>query len=280
MQLLKKIQDVRSMVSGWHSNKNLVGFVPTMGNLHPGHLQLVRHAKQRVERVIASIYVNPLQFGGSNDFDAYPRTFEQDKLKLEEVGVDMLFAPGNDEMYPRSMERATKIQVPDISDILCGEYRPGHFVGVATIVNKFLNIVQPDVLYLGEKDYQQLLVVRQMVEDLALHVKVEGVATVRETDGLAMSSRNQYLDENQRAIAAQLYRILRDVKKQVAESDMALDLLEEQAMASLNAAGFKPEYVCICDMKTLQPATKSTDHKIVLAAAWLGKARLIDNLFI
>ena len=280
MQLIREIHGVRSLVSSWRANKELIGFVPTMGNLHSGHLQLVEQAKQHVKRVVVSIYVNPLQFGGSNDFDTYPRTFELDKQKLEEVGTDMLFAPSSEEMYPRTMEAATKVQVPVLSDILCGEFRPGHFTGVATVVNKFLNIVQPDILYLGEKDYQQLLVVRQMVEDLAMNVQVEGVATVRETGGLAMSSRNQYLDEKQRSQAAQLIKTLEDVKSRAIDTNLAFSDLENEALASLKATGFDPEYVRICDAETLQPAIKSTTHKIVLAAAWLGKARLIDNLFI
>jgi len=280
MQLVKKIKEVRTLVSNWRSEKALIGFVPTMGNLHSGHLQLVQHAKQRTNRVVASIYVNPLQFGGSNDFDAYPRTFEQDKQKLEDAGVDMLFAPDSNEMYPRTMEAATKIQVPGLSDILCGEFRPGHFEGVATVVNKFLNIVQPDVLYLGEKDYQQLMVVRQMISDLAMNVEVEGVATVREPNGLAMSSRNQYLHQEQRARAAQLYKTLLYLKKQATETGIAFNILEEEAITLLKTVGFRPEYVRICDAATLQPATTDTNEKIVLAAAWMGKARLIDNLLI
>lgn len=280
MQHVKKIQEVRTIVSNWRSIDASIGFVPTMGNLHSGHLQLVQQAKQRVKRVVASIYVNPLQFGGSNDFDTYPRTFEQDAQKLEDIGVDMLFTPGSDEMYPRTMEATTKIQVPGISDILCGEFRPGHFEGVATVVNTFLNIVQPDVLFLGEKDYQQLLVVRQMIEDLAMNVEVEGVATVRESDGLAMSSRNQYLNQEQRARAAQLYKTLLYLKKQATETGIAFNILEQEAIALLKSVGFKPEYVRICDAETLQSATADTNDKIVLAAAWLGKARLIDNLFI
>jgi len=280
MQLIKDIQGVRSLVSNWRSEKDIIGFVPTMGNLHSGHLHLIEQAKQRSKRVIVSIYVNPLQFGGSNDFDTYPRTFEQDKQKLEEVGTDMLFAPSSDEMYPRTMEAATKVQVPVLSDILCGEFRPGHFTGVATVVNKFLNIVQPDILYLGEKDYQQLLVVRQMVEDLAMNVQVEGVATVREAGGLAMSSRNQYLDQEQRRAATLLFVTLGAVKKQVIESNADFNALENEALAALKAAGFNPEYVRICDAESLQQATRSTIHKIVLVAAWLGKARLIDNLLI
>ena len=280
MQLIKEIQGVRTLVSSWRADKDTIGFVPTMGNLHTGHLQLVEQAKRRSKRVVVSIYVNPLQFGGSNDFDTYPRTFEQDKQRLEQVGTDMLFAPSSDEMYPRTMAAATKVQVPVLSDILCGEFRPGHFTGVATVVNKFLNIVQPDVLYLGEKDYQQLLVVRQMVEDLAMNVQVEGVATVREAGGLAMSSRNQYLDPEQRRVATLLFITLDAVKKQVIESNADFNALENEAFAALKAAGFNPEYFRICDAESLQPATRSTTHKIVLAAAWLGKARLIDNLII
>jgi len=280
MQRVKNIQEVRAVVSKWRSGEDTVGFVPTMGNLHSGHLQLVQQAKKRVKRVVVSIYVNPLQFGGSGDFDAYPRTLEEDKLKLESVGVDLLFLPSSDEMYPRSMDAATKIQVPELSDILCGEFRPGHFEGVATVVNKLLNIVLPDVLFLGEKDYQQLLVVRRMTEDLAMNVEVEGVATVREADGLAKSSRNQYLDQDQRGRAAQLYKTLQYIKKQAVETHIDFPILEQEAVALLKAVGFTPEYVRICDADTLLPATPETNNKIILAAAKLGKARLIDNLCI
>ncbi|MBF0255331.1 MAG: pantoate--beta-alanine ligase, partial [Gammaproteobacteria bacterium] len=193
MICLEQTPDLRGQIAQWRSQGQRIGFVPTMGNLHRGHLQLVRQAQERAERVVVSIFVNPLQFGANEDFASYPRTLEEDKALLQAEGVDLLFAPGVELIYPQGQQAHTQVHVPGISELLCGASRPGHFIGVATIVCKLFNLVQPDLALFGEKDFQQLLVIRRMVADLALPVEIIGIPTVREADGLAMSSRNRYL---------------------------------------------------------------------------------------
>ncbi len=278
MHTVADVADLRALVAGWRRGGQRIGFVPTMGNLHAGHLQLVRHAASRVPRVVVSIFVNPTQFGPSEDFDSYPRTLEDDREKLAGEGVDLLFAPSVATMYPGGTQQATFVEVPVVSRGLCGEFRPGHFTGVASVVARLFNMVQPDIAVFGEKDYQQLAVIRRMVRDLCWPIDVQGVATVRESDGLAMSSRNRYLNAEQRELAPMLYRSLCEVAEQVRQQQQGYAELEAQAMQGLEQAGFAPEYVSIRDAETLQEIAMGETRAVVLAAARLGAARLIDNV--
>lgn len=272
--------ELRARVQGWRRRSERIALVPTMGNLHDGHLQLVRHARAIADRVVISIFINPMQFGVNEDYDAYPRTLEADSEALQRLDADLLFLPGMEVLYPRRIESSTRVSVPVLSDILCGEYRPGHFVGVATVVAKLFNLVEADVAIFGEKDYQQLVIIRRMVEDLCLPIEIEAVATVREADGLAMSSRNQYLTAGERAIAPQLYRVLCEVKTRVEAGDQDLAGIEQAAMAQLAAAAFRPDYVSIRRSSDLAPPEPGDRALRVLAAAGLGSARLIDNVSI
>lgn len=254
-----------------------LAFVPTMGNLHAGHLALVRRARELAERVIVSIFVNPLQFGQGEDLASYPRTLARDAELLAAEGVDWLFAPPVAVMYPRPPATQTRVRVPDISDRLCGASRPGHFEGVTTVVCKLFNMVRPDVALFGQKDYQQLLVIRRMVEDLAMPVDIIGVPTVRESDGLAMSSRNGYLTAQERAIAPALYRVLQDTAARLRQGEMPA-ALEQAGAAAIDAAGMRCDYLAIrrrTDLAAPGPADRAL---VILAAAQLGRARLIDNL--
>jgi pantoate--beta-alanine ligase len=254
-----------------------VAFVPTMGNLHAGHLALVREAVHRADRVVVSIFVNPLQFGPNEDFGAYPRTLEADRVLLEEAGTHLLFAPTVASVYPRGQVGQTRVEVPGISDILCGASRPGHFVGVATVVCKLFNMVQPDLAVFGEKDFQQLLVIRLMTEDLSLPITIVGLATVREPDGLAMSSRNGYLTEEERSRAPALFQTLLRCGERL-RVGMAIPEVEGLAEEELVATGLVPDYVSVRRVLDLESAGPEDRDLVVLAAARLGRARLIDNL--
>ena len=255
-----------------------VAFVPTMGNLHEGHLELVRRGRALAPRVVVSIFVNPLQFGAGEDLASYPRTLERDAGLLEAAGADLVFAPAVAEMYPRPQAEQTRVEVPGLSDILCGAARPGHFVGVATVVCKLFNMVRPDLALFGEKDFQQLAVIRRMVDDLCIPVEIVGVPTVREADGLAMSSRNGYLTAEERQRAPALYRALREAGQAVEKGAGNLEAVAGAAAAQIDAAGLRTDYVSIRRVTDLGlPAPQDTDL-VILAAAYLGRARLIDNL--
>ena len=277
MDIVQEIADLRSRVRAWRMAGETIAFVPTMGNLHDGHVSLVQAACDRAHRVVASIFVNPLQFGPTEDLAAYPRTPEQDQARLRGAGCDLLFAPGVAAMYPKGQEAQTRVEVPGISDILCGATRPGHFVGVATVVCKLFNMVQPDLALFGEKDFQQLLVIRRMTADLALPVEVLGLPTVREPDGLAMSSRNGYLTPAERAQAPALYRALQGAAAALA-AGQSVTTVEETATAAIAAAGLRPDYVSVRRAADLDPPQPGDAALVVLAAAYLGRARLIDNL--
>jgi pantoate--beta-alanine ligase len=255
-----------------------VAFVPTMGNLHAGHLALVRRARRHTAHVVASIFVNPLQFGANEDLDSYPRTLQQDRQALEAEGVSLLFAPTVAVMYPVPLEQHTRVEVPGLSGLYCGASRPGHFEGVATVVCKLFNMVQPDVAVFGKKDFQQLLVIRRMVRDLCMPVEIVGLDTVREPDGLAMSSRNQYLLPAERDVAPQLYQALCDTAQRIASGKRDYAALLEDLRAQLVQVGFHPDYIEVADSRTLLPPTEQSDSLVILAAAWLGAARLIDNI--
>ncbi len=277
MELVEQIPTLRARVATWRRADQRVAFVPTMGNLHAGHLALVREALRLADRVVVSIFVNPLQFGPTEDFGAYPRTLEQDRALLEAAGTHLLFAPPVAAVYPRGQAGQTRVEVPGISDILCGASRPGHFVGVATVVCKLFNMVQPDLAVFGEKDFQQLLVIRLMTQDLSLPVAIQGLATVREPDGLAMSSRNGYLTREERARAPALYQTLLRAGERL-RAGVAIAEVERLAAEEIAAAGFGPDYCSVRRAGDLALAGSEDRELVVLAAARLGRARLIDNL--
>jgi pantoate--beta-alanine ligase len=278
MDTVSTADELRRMVRDWHRQDERVAFVPTMGNLHDGHLQLVRHARAIADRVVVSIFVNPTQFGPDEDYASYPRTLAEDTQALAEADADLLFTPAVEAMYPPDLAEAPYIEVPVLGDILCGEFRPGHFSGVATVVAKLFGLVQPDIAVFGEKDYQQLVVIRRMTRALCLPVAIEGVPTVREASGLAMSSRNRYLDAAQRDTAATLYRVLGEVGVALRDGAADYPALEAAAMAKLGEAGFRPEYVSIRRAADLDVPRHGDTRLRVLAAAWFGSARLIDNI--
>ena len=278
MDIVASTADLRARVHSWRGQQDRIAFVPTMGNLHAGHLKLVRHARAIAGHVVVSIFVNPMQFGPGEDYETYPRTLEVDTAALRQADADLLFVPAVDEIYPGEMESTTRVVVPGLGDILCGAFRPGFFTGVATVVTRLLNLVQPDVAVFGEKDYQQLVLVRRMASELCLPVSIEGVATEREPDGLAMSSRNGYLGPGERATAPILYRTLAEVKAAVECGAADYDILERAAMDALTRAGFRPDYVSIRRAFDLGAPAAGDAALRVLAAAWLGPARLIDNL--
>lgn len=270
-------QKLRAVVAGLRAQGS-VAFVPTMGNLHDGHLSLVREARRHAPAVVVSIFVNPLQFGANEDLDNYPRTLAADQAALQAEGVEVLFLPGVTDMYPRPLAEQTRIEVPELGELHCGASRPGHFIGVATVVCKLLNMVQPDFAVFGKKDFQQLLVIRRMVADLAIPVEIIGVDTVREVDGLAMSSRNQYLSGPERTIAPLLRERLLELAVRLREGERDVIGLQAEITRKLDADGFCTDYIAIVDTESLQALTTETRDVVVLAAAQLGAARLIDNI--
>jgi pantoate--beta-alanine ligase len=278
MQTLTRIADLRDVVTNWRLGRESIAFVPTMGNLHLGHASLMAAAHLHGRRVISSIFVNPLQFGPSEDFSAYPRTPDDDGNLLREYGVDALFQPTVEEMYPQGSVGSTVVDVPGLTDVLCGAFRPGHFQGVATVVVKLFCLVQPDVAIFGEKDYQQLTVIRRVVQDLNLPVAIVGAPTVRAEDGLALSSRNRYLNAEERATAPAIYRALDKARRRLEEGDTAYASIETEGLAAIGAAGIKPDYFEVRTAARLERPTERDVHLVVLAAGRLGKARLIDNL--
>jgi len=272
--VLKNLKSMRQ----WRSEQtSSVALVPTMGNLHEGHLSLVRKAQTLADKVVVSIFVNPMQFGAGEDLDNYPRTLEQDCRLLSEVGAHAVFTPTVQEVYPRGLEQQTRVEVPDISDILCGASRPGHFTGVATIVCKLFNMAQPNIAVFGEKDFQQLQVIRLMASDLSLPVKVVGAAIQREPSGLAMSSRNGYLSDAQRQQASHIYQQLCWVKQQLRDATQVSSLCQ-QASQQLEQQGFNVDYFEVRNAHDLTPASSDASEWVILAAAKLGNTRLIDNL--
>lgn len=254
-----------------------IAFVPTMGNLHSGHITLVNEARRRADFVVASVFVNPTQFGANEDFGAYPRTLDADSAMLAEAKCNLLFAPSALEMYPDGLSQATTVQVSEITDMLCGASRPGHFTGVSTVVSKLFNIVQPDMALFGEKDYQQLAVIRRMVTELCFPISIIGVPTVRAPDGLALSSRNGYLSPTERQQAPLLYQTLTQLKQAIRDGQRDYPQLAAAATQHLAKCGFEPDYLEICQQSLLPAGADDTDL-VILVAARLGKTRLIDNL--
>ena len=277
MQTVHSVAQVREYVRGWHNKGLSVGFVPTMGNLHDGHISLIREARARCDVVVVSIFVNPTQFGPNEDFDRYPRTLDADAAALVEAGTDLLFAPSVEEMYPLGQNQ-TWVDVDQLGDYLCGASREGHFRGVTTVVSKLLNIVQPDVAVFGEKDFQQLAILRRMCEELLFPVKIVGAATSRETDGLARSSRNGFLNDSERTLAPQLYAHLQQLKADIDAGERDYRALENRISQSLDTAGFSVDYLTIVNTKTLAPAGPQDTDLVAAVAAKLGSTRLIDNI--
>ena len=270
------IEALRDTLAGWRATGARIGFVPTMGNLHAGHLKLIEVARARCERVVASIFVNPLQFGPSEDFARYPRTPEADCAALAGASTDLVFMPAVATLYPRPLEQLTRVNVPQLGAILEGAHRPGHFDGVTTVVARLFNLVQPDVAVFGEKDWQQLAIIRRMVVDLGWPIDIIGVPTVREPDGLALSSRNGYLSTEERAQAPGLARVLDVITERLHLGERDFAALERMAVEKLAAAGFRADYVSI-RRQDLQPPAPTDAQLIILAAGWLGATRLIDN---
>lgn len=278
MNTVTTVQQLRDAVAQARREGKRIALVPTMGNLHAGHISLIEQARRGAGFVIASIFVNPLQFGANEDLDKYPRTLAEDQEKLSAAGCDLLFAPTVAEMYPDGMEGQTRVLVPGVSEGLCGASRPGHFEGVATVVCKLFNMAQPDLAVFGEKDYQQLAVIRTMVRDLNLPIEIQGAPIVRAEDGLALSSRNGYLTAEQRAAAPALYRSLQQLAERLRAGETDHAALIADAQRSQQAAGFRPDYLEIREAFSLRPATPADRHLVLLVAAHLGSTRLIDNL--
>ena len=278
MDTVTTIAAVREHVQAWRREGLRVAFIPTMGNLHAGHVSLIEAARRHGERFVASIFVNPMQFGQNEDFAHYPRTPTDDERMLAGAGCSLMFIPDVAEIYPKGFERATRIEVPGLSRILDGEFRPGHFEGVSTIVATLFHIVEPHVAIFGEKDFQQLAIIRRMVADLCMPVEIVGAPTVRDDDGLAMSSRNQYLTAAERALAPQIYIALEAAAKRLRAGDVDFASIERAGFHELESTGFRPDYFCIRKAEDLSLATPHTRELVILTAARIGKARLIDNV--
>ena len=276
MRTLRDISELRATLRDARQKGQRIALVPTMGNLHAGHLTLVATARQHADVVVASLFVNPMQFGPGEDLDAYPRTFDADQHHLTEAGCDLLFAPTVSALYPNGLEAQTRVHVPVVGEGLCGGSRPGHFDGVSTVVSMLFNLVQPDIACFGEKDYQQLAVIRKLVADLHMPIEIIGVPIVRADDGLALSSRNGYLSAQERATAPTLYKTLCELRNALAQGE-SIEKVLQRGKAALYDAGFTPDYLELRDA-ALGPVTDTTRHAVLLAAAKLGPARLIDNL--
>lgn len=280
MQTIFSIAELREVLGAERRAGKRIGFVPTMGNLHTGHIQLIHQSNNNADITVASIFVNPLQFGENEDLDAYPRTLDADQEKLAAAGCDYLFAPNSKEVYPNGQVIQTLIEVPGISEIHCGASRPGHFRGVATVVCKLFGMVQPDVAIFGEKDFQQLMVIRRMAEDLFLPVEIQGSPIARAQNGLALSSRNGYLTPEELATAPALNRVIRKTIAEISAGRRDYLNLQEEALIALEEVGFKRDYYNICNRFDLQPAQPEHSELVLVAAAYLGKARLIDNMIV
>lgn len=278
MEIVSSIEALRRRIDPWRRGGERIALVPTMGSLHPGHLALVQGARASADRVVVSVFVNPMQFGEGEDFDAYPRTMDEDGAKLSDLSVDVLFAPTVADIYPHPTTQAARVVVPELSDILCGASRPGHFVGVATVVTILFHLVQPDAAVFGEKDYQQLLIIRRLATDLHMPVTILGVPTVREADGLAMSSRNVYLSLEQRRQALVLSRALAEGRRLVAagerDADIVLDALRDMIEAESEA---RIDYLQICHRHSLEDQPRIDADSVLLLAVFVGATRLIDN---
>ncbi|TMN45658.1 pantoate--beta-alanine ligase [Pseudoalteromonas sp. S2755] len=278
MQSVTEIKSLRSQIKAWRQQGLSIAFVPTMGNLHRGHFSLVEKAKTLADKVVVSIFVNPMQFGANEDLDSYPRTLDQDKQGLAELETDIVFTPTVETIYPNGLNAQSFVDVPGVSEGHCGGTRPGHFRGVATVVTKLFNLVQPDFACFGEKDFQQLQVIKTMVKDLSIPIEVIGVATQREVSGLAMSSRNGYLSESEKDTAKVLFQALKAASDALENGEKDFLKVTKNATEMLHNAGLKLDYFNICQKDSLKPATLEDNQLVILAAAFLGKVRLIDNI--
>ncbi len=278
MKTIRDIKSLREAVEGFRQDGETVALVPTMGGLHRGHMGLVQLASEYAERVVTSVFVNPTQFSPGEDFDNYPRALDTDRRRLARGGVDVLFAPSHEEVYPFGVDQMTSVSVPGISRILCGEQRLGHFDGVTSVVNRLFNIVTPDVAVFGQKDYQQLVIIRRMVADLNMPIRILACPTHREKSGLAMSSRNRYLTDDERAQASELYAAICDCRDKYMAGMRDVDQLQKNGFERLEQAGFVPEYLTVCKSGDLGLPDEDSRFLVVLGAAQLGKARLIDNV--
>ena len=276
MNIFTSCQAIRDHINQYQQNKQTIALVPTMGHLHAGHISLIELAKSQATHVIVSIFINPLQFNEAKDFERYPRTLEDDLEKLRPLNIDAVFAPSSDELYPQGLTLTPKIIIPELTEQLEGKFRPGHFDGVCTVVCKLFNITTPDIAVFGRKDYQQLLIIKRMVHDLNFNIDIVSGVTQRESDGLAMSSRNSHLNHENRALAPHIFKILKQTEDQYSTSN--IQQLEENATSKLIQHGFRVEYFSICDADNLQAVSQTTENIIVLVAAWLDDTRLIDNI--
>jgi pantoate--beta-alanine ligase len=278
METVSSLAQLRQQVKQWRKQGLTIGFVPTVGNLHAGHLSLVDKAKQHADKVIVSLFVNPLQFNDQIDLKAYPRTIEADTVQLTKTACDIVFVPDVATVYPEGMAKQSKITVPDIGDRLCGAHRPGHFDGVATVVTKLFHMAMPDVAVFGEKDYQQLLLIKKLVHDLNMPIEIIGAETHREQNGLAMSSRNQYLSAIEQTAAAEIVQTLLEIKQRLEQGQGDFTAICEQAKQAIEQKGFEVDYIEICREADLMPAQSEDKALRILIAAQLGPARLIDNM--
>ena len=280
MEVVHSRQELAERIAEWRHNGEHIALVPTMGNLHAGHVSLVELAREHAERVVVSIFVNPTQFGAGEDFDTYPRTLELDKRRLKKTAADLIFAPDVDTVYPFGPDNATRVSVPGLTADFCGATRPGHFDGVTTVVARLFSLVQPDVAIFGQKDYQQQLVIRRMAEDMSLPISIISAETVRDDDGLALSSRNSYLTKEERATAPRLYETISRIGAELQNGKRNFEDLETEGTARLAEAGFDVDYLSIRRAQTLEIPDRDCDELVVLVAARLGKARLIDNVVV
>ncbi len=277
MDIIDSKQAMQERLEEWRGQGEHVALVATMGNLHAGHISLIDLAREHAERIVVTVYVNPTQFGDDEDFADYPRTIERDTMRLKKIGADVLFVPSDETVYPFGHDRATVVSVPGLTEHFCGSSRPGHFDGVTTVMARLFAIVQPDVAVFGQKDYQQQLVIRYMTEDLGLPIRIITAPTVRDDDGLAMSSRNQYLTEDERKIAPRLHEVIGQIGADLQNGEQDFDKLEVDGAKELEAQGFKVDYLAIRRAEDLTEPNRDSDELVILAAAHLGAARLIDN---
>jgi len=278
MQFFSEKSELKKYLKACRAEGKTIGLVPTMGNLHAGHIELVKQAKQQADIVVSTIFVNPLQFGANEDLGSYPRTLDEDMTKLQQVNCDCLFSPSVTEIYGDDLQAQTLVKVPELTENFCGKSRPGHFDGVATVVAKLFNIVQPTSAFFGLKDYQQFLIINKLNQDLALDIELVGVEIQRAESGLALSSRNNYLSDEQKHSAAQIYQCLLHTSQQIQAGNLDFAALEQAAANSLSEAGLKPDYFAICNASNLQPACSADVNLVALAAAYIGQSRLIDNI--
>lgn len=282
MRLLETKRELQHLLHEWRTGGERISLVPTMGNLHAGHISLIDVARKHAERVVVTVFVNPAQFGEDEDFESYPRSLDQDTRRLKKSRADILFAPSVDTVYPFGVDQATLVTVPSLNEIFCGSFRPGHFDGVTTVVARLFALVQPDIAVFGQKDFQQQLVIRRMVNDLNLPISIVTAPTVREDDGLAMSSRNSYLTDEERAIAPVLHGALSSAADELRSGQRNFEELQTATSDALRAAGLNPEYVAIRRALDLSPPHQKQDREelVILAAVQLGRARLIDNIVV